>query len=300
MDPIIVIGNKRSGTTFLREALSRHPDINWQRKGYYFLDDQRYDGQQFRDEWARNATDPNRCMVEVCEHLLIGQINEDVDAFEKHRFVPDTELSGICRLDPAEVARRIKNEIPNARIVALLRNQVDWVRTHYRVALEHLPKSRHRLSDFLSSPEGRIVSNGAYYAQNLEAYFKTFGKENVGVFFLERIRQEPIVQINEIFDFIGVPPQSIETTNMRRNSSGSDKKAQLRRLLADWGVTDPMIEFFRPLKKTGLQNLMTNVVSSDLLSASDIEETKNRYSRDNAHLAELLKIDVESMGFSTQ
>lgn len=297
MDPVFIIGNKRSGTTFLREALSQHPDINWQRNGYYFLNDQQYNGQRFHDEIAQNDPGPSRCLVEVCEHLLIGQINEDIEAFEKHRFDPDTDLQGICRLDPTEVARRIKKEVPNARIVALLRNQVDWIQTHYRVALERLPKSRHGLGDFLSSPEGQIVTNGAYYAQNLDAYIQAFGKERVAVFFLENIEREPNVQINEIFKFIGVSPLSLEIKNMKRNSSGSNDQAKLRRILADWGITDSTLQYLRPLKKLGLKSLVNNFVSPDLVSVSERDELAARYSSDNARLSDILAVDVKALGF---
>ena len=193
---VVFIGLKRSASTFLRGYFTQHPNIAWTRKGTYFIHDSQFQSGNYDNE-IEVADQATLCFIEVNELLATGLIVHEHGDWDEIRFKVDHSVDeDSITINSTEVAQRIKKTLPDARIILVLRNQVDWLRTHYRNFMNALPARRKRFSDFLTTPEGQMVLYAGFFNVTIQVYFELFGRENVQVIIYEDFRKEPRMNAN--------------------------------------------------------------------------------------------------------
>jgi hypothetical protein len=193
----IVIGAQRAGTTSLYAYLSK--------KEVHFFDgglDPRTDNYRKGEAWYRS-------------HFPTAKRAHGKKAFE---------ASPLYIFHPL-VPERMSQLIPEARIIALLRDPTERALSHYfhsvrkgdeKLSLvEALQSEEGRLSSVLSSRDykNRAFSAHSYkarglYREQLDRYFLRFPKEQILVVNSERLFAEPQNTLERIFRFIGVGPHS--------------------------------------------------------------------------------------------
>ncbi len=253
---IVYVGYMRSGSTYLRSYFTQHPSIHWTRRAWFFQlesDDeirkQRY-LKFFENEQSAS------CFIDMYESLSLGYVLKETPQKDYSTSInPEwsahwaVKLNGrmdgtVISPDHAELARRIKHALPDARILIVLRNQFDWFRSMYLHYLPHFPAGRCFFVDFLSTLEGKAAAYAAAYDRLLESYAACFGKENIHVMILEEIASDEENVLHGLCRFLEVPffPMDLSEADQNKALSTSyslvpEEQSALRGLLRKLGLT---------------------------------------------------------------
>ncbi len=202
-----VVGAAKSGTTALWKYFQQHPEIfvtnqiEYKELGY-FSKQYGVSNKKFYLKHFKSAT----------KEQLIGEVC--------HAYLTSDE-------SPAW----IKRDIPNAKIIILLRNPIDrayslynWMvmngyecSTTFENALEKEEKINTGNYDKSNLLHGFIYNykyfhSGLYYNQ-VKRYYDIFGKENILIIEYEDFKAESELYLNRIFKFLSLSELSIELKN---------------------------------------------------------------------------------------
>lgn len=194
-----VVGAARSGTTSMWQYLRQHPQL--------FLP------AEFADK------EPSF----FCSGYGLRNPGKYCALFAEAR--PE-QLIGECStpyLTSPESARRIRQSVPEARIVIILRNPADRAASLHGWMHEHGYESIARFEDALAAEatrqrdphfrrnHGQYFYNFLYYhsglyARQVKRYFRVFGRERVQVQIFEEMLAAPAEAVRRVFSFLGVDP----------------------------------------------------------------------------------------------
>jgi hypothetical protein len=292
---IVYVGLKRSASTFMRGYFDGHPQVVWQRESLFIMDDEMYG--KYRGDLTREVP-TDSVFVEVNELLATGLIAEAGDSWEAYRTSPDASLIAAgCRVDPIEMAHRVKQVCPDAKIVLTLRNQIDWIVTHYRVFMGLMPARRYRLVDFLSTLEGQVVVYGGYFYKTVQAYFDYFGRDRVFIALFEDIRDSEREALAALCKFMGIEPLEYDSRFRRYNRGPGNADVRIKRWLSSIGIDPDDFGSLKPLGKKFSSMLPKKVMERDVLTAGERRMLNAFYSVSNHHTARLLGIDLGQRGY---
>jgi Sulfotransferase family len=167
----VIVGAMRSGSTSLYKYLQVHPQVWMPRKEIHFFD-KRWDNglDWYRDRFAGWSGQP-----------AVGEATPT--------YLAETEA-----LD------RMAATIPDAKLVAILRDPVDRAYSHYW--MEHV---RGRDDRPFAAAAADYLGRGRYLPQ-LEAASARFGRDDVAVVLLDDLRSSPGDTYAEVCAFLGVDP----------------------------------------------------------------------------------------------
>jgi hypothetical protein len=97
---------------------------------------------------------------------------------------------------------RIKQAIPNCRIVATMRDPVDRIYSVFKLH-RHYGWVRHGTFDQVLEAVPHLGSANRY-AEHLKKWFDHFGRENVLVTLYDELRADPQSYVNRVCEFIGI------------------------------------------------------------------------------------------------
>jgi hypothetical protein len=201
----LIIGAQKAGTTALYAYLRRHPAItgpSWKEVSYF---DRHYE----RGEAWYRGNFPNRVRV---RGKLVGEASP---SYIFHPLGPE----------------RVKALVPEARLVALVRNPVDRALSHYHheVALgrEPLPfeDALDAEEDRLRGEKERLAADPSYfsrpwwshaytsrgrYAEQLERWLAVFPREQLLIVPSEDLGSEPERTHARVLDFLGAAPHRLD------------------------------------------------------------------------------------------
>jgi len=134
---------------------------------------------------------------------------------------------------------RIHELIPDAKLVAVLRNPVDraWSSYQHLVREDLEPLS---LDAALDAEPQRIRENYGYmwryvelgrYAEQLERYEELFPKSQLKVLLYDDLAKDTVTACQSIFEFVGVDPTFTPDVSLRHNLSGVPKSRLVHRAL---------------------------------------------------------------------
>lgn len=181
----IGVGPGRTGTTWLHETLKGHVGLPLIKETHYFK--HHYDK---GPEWyAAHFAD---CPLEL----------------------PVGEICGTY-FNLASARERIARDLPSCKIICSLRDPVDRMYSHYR-QMRSLWGTRESFEEALQNrPEIRDASG---YAMHVEAWQKSFGRENVLVVFYDDLKSKPQGYIDSVCAFLGISP-----INLKNSATGAEK-----------------------------------------------------------------------------
>lgn len=168
----IYVGLPKAGSTWLYQRLRDHEQlfIPFVKETYYF--DRNY---HKGVEWYLSQFDGSPPLVvkgEICHNYLYGR----------------------------EVAERIYDSLGELRIMAALREPLDWFVSDYRYAL--------RNGTFKGGPNvyfrDRFDPSSVAYSEMLQRFVARFGKDKVLVLFYEELVENPQRYMDRVTEFLGV------------------------------------------------------------------------------------------------
>lgn len=174
----IYIGPDKSGSTWIYFALKEHPEVCLSSvKDIYFFDKYYYKGAKWYEKHFK------KCIYKK-NIKAIGELSHDY-------LFSETALN------------KIKNLIPDIKLITSLRNPVDRAFSDYLHLKKHgLIKNNEEFITALNKyPE--IVEKG-FYDIYLNNYFQFFLRDNFLVLFFDELLTNPVLYISKIYKFIGV------------------------------------------------------------------------------------------------
>jgi len=225
----LIIGAAKSGTTSLYHYLKDHPDIFMSsvKETNFFLGDGKTAAEEIGlDGKSRSLT--RIATLADYSALFQNAVQEKArgEASPKYLYYPG-------------VAQRIKEVIPNTKIIVILRHPVDRA---YSAFLHHLREGEEEYTDFaavLREEPNRIergidpkyhYRNRGFYFKQLSPYYDAFGAEKVQVYLYEDLRKEPLSLMRHLFGVLGVDPAFEPNMGTEHNISGVPKNQLLHKV----------------------------------------------------------------------
>lgn len=149
------------------------------------------------------------------------------------------EASTIYLYHP-DAAENIARAIPDARVIAILRQPVDRAYSNF---LHCRRDGQEPEEDFLAAlkEEGRRIGRGwgplwhyqrkGRYAHQLARYFDHFPRESVLVLTYDDFQRDPVGFLQRIYGFLGVDDGFVPDTETRWNPGGTPRSVALQRAL---------------------------------------------------------------------
>jgi hypothetical protein len=179
----LIIGATKSATTWLQRSLQLDPSVYMPDPELHYFSREYSRGH----DWYLAQFDPSH------EHEIIGEKSNSY-------------------LDEPHAAARIHEALPDARLLAQLRNPVDRAYSDYCMLYRRGEVGRN-ISDHLDprhATDGRFLSGGLYYRQ-LQTYLDLYPEDQLLVLLYEDLMAEPETQLDRVREFIGATSQAPST-----------------------------------------------------------------------------------------
>jgi hypothetical protein len=225
----LMIGATKSGSTALYHYLKQHPDIYTSpHKGPHFF-----------------AYEPNEVVYEIgpgYRHVAPNFIT-DPDAyralFEDARIERARGEASVMYMYYPEAPRRIKEAVPHAKLIAVLRQPAERAFSAYLHQLRDGHEVHQNFAQALEAEETRIQEGwtplwhyrkmGFYYEQ-LERFYDLFPEAQIQVYLYEDFKAQPQETLKSIFRFLAVDDTFSPDVRLQRNISGIPKNRTLHRV----------------------------------------------------------------------
>jgi hypothetical protein len=206
----IVIGAQKAGTTTLFEYLKRHPQLALpaNKEAPYFSHDDNY-ARRWEDYLGKAFpfAEPGRKWGTVTTHYMVGGLYE----------ASSESIKNGAAGDERTVPERIRERLPDVRLIAVLRDPAERAVSHHRMmamtgaeqrpfadAIEALlePEALERARRIPRETSGYVV--WGEYGRILAGYLDVFPSEQLLVVYSEDLRRAPAEVLATVHGFIGV------------------------------------------------------------------------------------------------
>jgi hypothetical protein len=226
----LVIGAMKSGTTSLYHYLRQHPEV--------FVPPARKEAQFFcyegRPPRFRGPGD------DEVNRYAITDLAAYAALFEEGAGRPAIGEVGTVYVYVPGSAERIREHVPDARLIAILRNPADRVYSNFvhlvREGLEpcsDLAEALRREPSRIHggwSPHWHYLQAGFYHAQ-LRRFLDVFDRRQLRVYLYDDYRADAVGLLQDMFRFLGVDPSFRPDVSLRHNVAGLPRSRALHRFL---------------------------------------------------------------------
>jgi len=263
-----IIGTMKGATTSLWNYLGQHPEIFMSP-----IKETRY--------FAVKSFAPDKVEIIKRHPLWKNTITSLDEYYRLFEGVKDESIVGEASplyMAYPFVSKNIREMIPEARILACLRQPAERAFSHFQ---HNRALGFEKRADFINAvyDDGRLNYAGYYrlgfYAEQLESYFEQFPENQIKICYYDQLVQDPEGVLSSIFDFLGIDPSFTPDTSVLHNkgAKGGSLDHNTKRLL-----TLPYIEDIRKLE--GLDGV-------DLSAWYTLHSSKaiNRKDKNDMHLS---------------
>ena len=249
MPNFLIIGAGKSGTTSLYHYLKQHPQVYMspvKEPKFFAVEGKKLDFRGPNDEISMNRgsiTD-----IDAYRALFKGVTSEKAIGEASTLYLHSPEAPG-----------RIRHYIPEAKLVAILRDPVERA---YSSFVQRVQKGDEPLSDFaeaLREEENGMRNNwaprwqskriGCYYT-HLKRYYDIFDREQIKVYLYEDLKGDPVGVAQSVFRFLEVNDTFVPNVSLIHNVSGIPKSRALQAFISK---PSPLKSTLKPLLPEGLR-----------------------------------------------
>lgn len=289
----IFIGLPHSGSTFLRSYFTFHNEVSWERNADHFMR-AGFDAQTYQ---ALDAPTRGRVFIDMYELLAINFIvPNEIEKFEQNRFALDFDMSRQQLAPPEMIPSRIKATVPEAKIIIVIRNQVNWLRSHYMYHIQNMPPRHRKFSDYLNCLDGKRVVRAGNYHSTIAAYHEIFGKESVHILLLEQIAQDQALTLKALCAFLNIKYVDFPEGEERKHSGKSLLAGHFIRILSKLGISLRSMQKFSRIYRPVI-DLASKMSLPDVLSRNEISLLRSFYSSSNVETANLINTNLAKFGY---
>lgn len=294
MPNFLIIGAAKAGTTALYRYLKEHPQVYMSPKKepqFFALEGEKTDfrgpGDGTKYTYITEFEAYCALFKNVSNEFAIG------------------EASPWYLYEP-KAPERIQHYIPNAKLIAILRDPVERAYSNF---LNSVREDLEPITDFTQAMQAeseRICNNwsprwyykqrGFYYAQ-LKRYFDRFDRNQIKVYLYEDLQSNSIGLMQDMFRFLGVDDTFVPDTFQKHNVSGIPRNKALHKFLKP---SNPIGSILRPLLPSKLrQGLKNSLINFNLRKKPQLSSEVRRqfieeYREDILKLQDLIQRDLSS------
>lgn len=287
-----IIGAQRSGTSSLYEYLRQHPQvfITENKEPMYFAyqsDELVFQGPgddvEINTKAVTEHNDYLRLFRDVKDELAIGEASANYLYYKA-------------------AADNIREVVPNAKLIVLLRHPVERAYSSYLYTFRDGREIAHTFEEALDLERERASAQWAdiwhyreagFYYKQLSYYFSIFPDSQIKVVFQKDLKDDPASVLKELFCFLGVDESFFPDVGVVYNQGGKPKKAWLNRVLTH---PSSLKRKLRPLMPKFILNAYLHLKHNNLdkpeMSAKTYNQLLQDYRGDIVSLQELLKVDL--------
>ncbi len=232
----LIIGAHKAGTSSLYHYLREHPEVYMPS-----LKEARF--------FAYDANNPDH-RKKIPKTYPITTMEAYEALFQE---VKDEKAIGEASpeyLNNARAAARIRECLPNVKLIASLRNPVDRTYSEYLMRCRSGNEKR-SISQAIQSNE-RWVQTGLYY-EKLKRYMDLNSTSQIEVVIFDDLVQDPLNIVRKLFTFLGVDKNYIPDVSKQYNPGGIQKNIILN-------------SFFNTLKNNSIKKSIKLVMPESLMS----------------------------------
>jgi hypothetical protein len=255
----LVIGAAKAGTTSLYAYLKQHPQIYMSpvKETNFF---------------AFEGKEPNFIGVKLNENSQIYQarFKTDIASYCK-QFQKVSEEIAIGETCPSylyipQAAERIKNYIPETKLIAILRDPIERAYSNF---LHHLRYQAEDSEDFRKAIEKenwRIENNWwwgfhyirvGFYFEQIKRYFELFAANQIRVYLYEDLKANPVRVMQDIYDFLNVDNTFIPNVSKKHNVTKIPRNRNLHQLLTKSNLITSNLQRFCSARE--IERIATNL-----------------------------------------
>ena len=282
----LIVGAPKAGTTTLYHHLRTHPDVFMSevKEPHYFS----YAGEG-QPHWGVQTPDAYRALFDgVQDETAVGE-------------------ASTWYLYSETAAEQIQGAVPDARIIALLRDPVSraYSSWSYRVQMGWESESFERAVKLererrsAGEPWDVHYLNAGRYAAQVERYLRVFGPDQVRVLLFEDLISSPTTVVTEALQFIGVDPdEATVQANRVHNATAMPRWAGLTRFLKRGDVRSLARRVPAPLRRALADGLRSvNRRGRPRLDPGLRQSLQDQFRPDVQRLGALLGRDLEARWF---
>ena len=289
----LILGAAKTGTTSLYRYLRQHPKIYMSpaKEPRFFA----FEGEILNYKGPGDAQETAKTDLKSYQDLFRDVTDETAIG----------EASTVYLWSP-KAAERIQYYIPDAKLIAILRNPVERAYSNF---LHLVQAEREPLSDFaqaLKQEQERINNNWwhfwyykeqGFYSVQLKRYCDRFDANQIKVYLYEDFQAEPITVVKDIFRFLEVDSDFTPNLSEKvRQSRRVPKNKALHSLLTQ---PNPLKAILKPLLPTKVrQRVADNLNQKNLVkpkvSPEVCQQLIEEYREDIVALQDLIKRDLSN------
>jgi hypothetical protein len=290
MPNFLVIGASSSGTTSIYHYLKQHPQVFMSpiKETHFFS----FAGQEFamttikgyKQRKVDSLDEYKSLFQDVSDEIAIGEVSPS------YLYTPSSP-------------ERIKQSVPNAKLIAILRNPVDRAYSNY---LRCVRNDQEPITDFAEalrqepiriqnnwSPKWFYKSKGFYYEQ-LKRYFEVFDKNQIQIYLYEDLCDSPSNLMQNLFEFLDVDSTFVPNISEKKNVSYIPKNRLLQKFLKKTNIIKSIVKplLSEKLRHRAVTNLKIWNQSKPLLLPDIRKQLTQEYREDILKLQDLLQKDL--------
>lgn len=290
----LIVGAMKSGTTSLYHYLAQHPQIYMspiKEPKFFALEGTMWDpeprgsGGLAKIPGIRDWNAYLDLFSGVADEIAIGE------ASPLYLYAPPS-------------AEKIRQVLPEAKIIAILRHPVDRAYSHF---LHWVQRGLEPLgSDFvnvLRAEDERIARNwspnyhykhrGFYYEQ-LKRYYDRFDRDRIRVYLFDELQRDPLAVTRDLFEYLDVDPTFVPQTDRQYNRSQIPRNQQVQQILDRPNLIKKLLKPFIPTPwKERLKNTIKTYNSSKPKLSLDLRhQLTQEYENDLLKLQDLIQKDL--------
>lgn len=228
----LVIGAPKCGTRSIYNYLRQHPDVYMpeQKEPHFFA----YHGEELTLPIDDTKSQEYCACKEFFERITkdaVADVSGYTNLFADAGHAKAIGEASTTSLYHPPAAANIKRYIPDAKLIAILRNPVDRAFSAYmdavrrggredrsfREVLEQEPID----SDFIWWGPGRLYYiRPGFYAKQLRRYLDYFDKQQLKIYLFDDLRRDPLALVCDMYGFLGVDDSFRPNINAMDNISG--------------------------------------------------------------------------------
>jgi hypothetical protein len=194
-------------------------------------------------------------------------------------------------------AAAIRREVPDARIIAILRDPVERAYSSFLHMRRDGRETVESFEEALELEESRIGQHwehlwhytglGHYHAQ-LQRYFALFPREQIGVWLYDDLEADPGRVLREVFTFLGVDPTFEPDMSVRHKVAGTPRSKTLHAILTQ---PNPAKSIAKRLLPAGVRSRVYGV----MMQRNVQEHRELMRAETRQRLQALFRADVEQL-----
>jgi hypothetical protein len=246
----IVIGAAKAGTTALYWYLAEHPGcfMSPMKETNFFAYGRDTEGQLVYG-------DPDHHRFRIQSWTEYQALFADADGASTVG-----EVSPIY-LECPQAASRIRERLPDARIICGLREPVDRAYSDYLMYLRSRGKRFDATRDLSrtapwAQPDSHWMTIGRY-GELLPRYFDAFPREQIHVYLFDDLQRDPAGVVREIYRFLGIDPTFVPDLGTPHNVGGVPENMRLERFLTSHRLRSIAEPFVPRAIADGIRKLRT-------------------------------------------